>query len=114
VLPFALWPVYRARNAESVREADLTTGVLQMIRAAAGHTRDGRAAILVHDRRTHAPTLDNAFGTLAQPAVNLMVSPSVRVWLAPRPAYADTAGIGFPPADAIQLVVTNDRPKLSR
>jgi len=113
-LPFLLWPVYRARNTESVREADLTDGVLVMIRqAAVGGTGDS-TAILLRDRRTRAPSLDNAFGTLVQPAVDLTISPAVRVWIAPRPAYADAAGIGFPPPDAIQLMVTNDRPVLSR
>ena len=102
VMPFALWPVYHARNRRSVSEAELSASVLTQLTAFASLMSHDPLRIVVRDDRSARPSLDDAFGTLIQEAVDLTIDRRVRVWLDPPPTEAALAGIS-PPAsvDAI-------------
>ena len=90
--PFLLWPLYAARNRPAVREAELSTATLDAVREAARRAGAGAAILLVDDRRAR-PSFDNAFGTLAQEASDLMVQPGVEVWIEPPPTDAARASL---------------------
>jgi hypothetical protein len=103
LLPFALWPVYHARNRRSVSEAELSRSVLTQLAAIARSTPQTPLRIIVRDDRRARPSLDDAFGTLMQEAVDLIVGPQVRVWILPPPAGAPLAGVGPPPPPDVVL-----------
>ena len=90
-LPLVLWqPVYRARHARLIGEAELSSRALSTI---AAHVAEGRTTFVLEDDRTARPSLDSAFGTLAQDAVALTVGPSVRVAIEPPPTDAAYAAL---------------------
>jgi hypothetical protein len=101
ILPFLLFPVYRARNSRLVSEAELSRATLTAIERAAPASR-GPIVLVIKDDRAARPSLDDAFGTTLQDAVDLAINPRVRAWMIPPPTGADLAGIGPPPqADVV-------------
>jgi hypothetical protein len=102
ILPFLLFPVYRARNSRLVSEAELSRATLTAIERAAPVSR-GRTVLVIKDDRAARPSLDDAFGTTLQDAVDLVINPRVRAWMIPPPTGADLAGIGPPPPADVAL-----------
>jgi hypothetical protein len=100
VLPFVLWPVYRARDRRSVEEAELSTTVIDTLKrldessriSLVNRTPQDVVVVLKDDRRAR-PSLDGAFGTLLQEAVDLTVDPRLKVWMDPPPTDAAAAGV---------------------
>lgn len=92
VLPFALWPVYHARNQPMVKQAGLSAATLVELQRIASEKGPGRT-VLLRDQRGTTPSFEGAFGTLAQGAADLMVTPPVSVWIDPPPADAALAGL---------------------
>ena len=93
ILPFVLWPVYHARNRRSVSEAELSRTVLGQLADVARSMPQKPLQIIVRDDRQARPTLDDAFGTLMQEAIDLTVGSRVRVWIEPPPTGAELAGL---------------------
>jgi hypothetical protein len=102
ILLFLLLPVYRGRNSRLVSEAELSRTTLTAIERAAPASR-GRTLLVIKDDRAARPSLNDAFGTMLQDAVDLVISPRVRAWMVPPPTGADLAGIGPPPAADVAL-----------
>jgi hypothetical protein len=102
VLLFLLFPVYRGRNSRLVSEAELSRATLTAIGRAAPASR-GPTLLVIKDDRATRPSLNDAFGTMLQDAVDLVISPRVRAWMIPPPTGADLAGIGPPPAADLAL-----------
>lgn len=92
ILPFALLPLYWARNLPSVQEARLSTRTLTALRAVAADHRPG-TTVRLNDDRSARPSLDDAFGTLLQEAVNLTVTPGLTVWIDPPPKDVDPGSV---------------------
>jgi hypothetical protein len=102
ILPFLLFPVYRTRNSRLVSEAELSRATLAAIARAAPASR-GQVRLVIMDDRSARPSLDDAFGTTLQDAVDLVIDPRVRAWMVPPPTGAELAGIGTPPAADVVL-----------
>jgi hypothetical protein len=102
ILLFLLLPVYRGRNRRLVSEAELSRATLTAIERAAPASR-GRTLLVIKDDRAARPSLNDAFGTTLQDAVDLVINPRVRAWMIPPPTGADLAGIGPPPAADVAL-----------
>jgi hypothetical protein len=102
ILLLLLLPVYRGRNSRLVSEAELSRATLTVIERAAPASR-GRTLLVIKDDRAARPSLNDAFGTMLQDAVDLVISPRVRAWMIPPPTGADLAGIGPPPAADLAL-----------
>jgi hypothetical protein len=102
ILLFLLLPVYRGRNSRLVSEAELSRATLTAIERAAPASR-GRTLLVIKDDRAARPSLNDAFGTTLQDAVDLVINPRVRAWMVPPPTGADLAGIGPPPAADVAL-----------
>ena len=96
LLPFLLWPVYHARNRGSVGEAELSRRTLSALQDIATERGEG-ITVTLQDDRAGRPSFDDAFGTIAQGAADLTVSPKIRVWIEPPPRDAALAGLQ-PPA----------------
>jgi hypothetical protein len=105
--PFLLWPIYHARNDRLVSEADLSRAVLQQLADLTKGDSRTPVRIVLQDDRSARPSLNDAFGTLVQEAVDLIVSPQVRVWIEPPPIGAELAGIGQPPPPDVVLRLRN-------
>jgi hypothetical protein len=108
LLPFALWPIYAARNRNAVAEADLSAATIAALREVANRNGEDTVVRLLDDR-SERPSLDNAFGTLVQDAADLMVQPHVIVWIDPPPADANQAGLIRPPRFDIELTLVKGR-----
>jgi hypothetical protein len=80
VVIFALMPVYFVRNRRYVREADLSSRTLKTLQRVA-EENGPETVVVLHDDRTHKPSLAEAFGGLIQDAADLVVAPHVRIWL---------------------------------
>jgi hypothetical protein len=93
--PLACWPVYHARNRPSVQEAELSSRALAML-AQIARSHPAGTVVLVKDDRSERPSLEDAFGTLLQQAVDLSVSPAMTVWMVPPPADVALAGLKPP------------------
>jgi hypothetical protein len=102
ILLFLLLPVYRGRNRRFVSEAELSRATLTAIERAAPASR-GRTLLVIKDDRAARPSLNDAFGTTLQDAVDLVIDRRVRAWMVPPPTGADLAGIGPPPAADVAL-----------
>jgi hypothetical protein len=102
ILLILLLPVYRGRNSRLVSEAELSRATLTAIARAAPASR-GRTLLVIKDDRAARPSLNDAFGTTLQDAVDLVINPRVRAWMVPPPTGADLAGIGPPPAADVAL-----------
>jgi hypothetical protein len=102
ILLFLLLPVYRSRNSRLVSEAELSRATLTAIERAAPASR-GPTLVVIKDDRGGRPSLDDAFGTTLQDAVDLMINSRVRAWMIPPPTGAELAGIGPPPAADVAL-----------
>ena len=102
ILPFLLFPVYRTRNTRLVSEAELSRATLAAIEGAALASR-GPLQLVIKDDRAAQPSLDDAFGTTLQDAVDLVIDARVRTWMIPPPTGAELAGIGPPPAPDVVL-----------
>ena len=81
-LPFLLWPVYRERNSRWVREADLSSQTIAVLRSVASE-RGAGTTVLLEDDRSARPSLDNSFGAAFPRAVDLLVSPPIVAWIEP-------------------------------
>jgi hypothetical protein len=106
LLPFVLWPVYRARGAALTREAELSTRTLEALQQVAAERGSG-TVVVIRDSRTQKPTLEDSFGTLLQPAADLFVSPHISVWMEPPPASAGLAGLRAPAHADVELTLYN-------
>lgn len=107
ILPFALWPVYHSRNGRWIGEAELSRNVLTKISSVAAEARGAPTSIVLVDDRSRRPSLADAFGTLVQPAVSLVVGDGVRVTIDPPPPGAPTANADAAPPERI-LRLRND------
>ena len=105
LLPFVMWPILFSRGRPSVREADLSAQTIDALRRIA--PAHPGATVVLNDDRSQRPSLDNVFGTLAQEAVDLTVSPHVTVWIEPPPADAALAGLTRPPHFDVTLTLRN-------
>jgi hypothetical protein len=85
MLPFALWPVYHARNRRWVREAELSAHAITVLQTVA-QERGAGATVLLRDDRSARPSLTDAFGGALPRALELLVSPSISAWIDPPPA----------------------------
>jgi hypothetical protein len=101
LLPFALWPVYHSRNARWVAEAELSRNVLNKMGSIAADAQGRATSIVLVDDRSVRPSLADAFGTLIQDAVSLVVGNSVHVTIDPPPAGGDVAAADAAPPDQI-------------
>ena len=99
-LPFILWPVYQARNLPLRREAELSTDTLTALQRVATE-RGAGIVVVVHDDRSSKPPLINPFGGFIQDAANLIVRPTISVWLDPPP----TAGLQPPSHVDVELAL---------
>jgi hypothetical protein len=102
LLPFLLFPVYRARNSRLVSEAELSRATLTAIERIPPVSRD-LTVLVIRDDRAARPSLDDAFGTMLQDAVDLVINRNIRAWMIPPPTGADLAGIGPPPPADVAL-----------
>jgi hypothetical protein len=100
--------VYHTRNGPSVREAELSSQTIQMLRAIAADRGEG-TIVLLRDDRAARPSLDNAFGTVLQDAANVTVAPPIKVWIEPPPVDAALAGLTAPPRIDAELVLQRGR-----
>jgi hypothetical protein len=101
-VPFLLWPVYHVRNSRLVSEADLSSATLAEIgRVAGGSPRP--LQVILRDDRSARPSLNDAFGTMVQEAVDLVIGPDVHVWIDPPPTGAELAGLSTPPEPDVAL-----------
>jgi len=83
VLPFALLPMYRARNERMVQNADLSAAVMEVVRARAAGLAQGRLLVLYDDPAAKV-SARNAFGTLITDAVRLQTGAQApRAWFEP-------------------------------
>jgi hypothetical protein len=103
---FALVPLYDVRNRPSVREAELSSRTLQTLQQVAAEYGAGTVVVL-NDDRAHKPSLEAAFGTLIQPAADLLVKPHVVVWIEPPPGDAALAGLRAPEHVDVRLALRN-------
>jgi hypothetical protein len=106
LLPFALWPVYHARNRGSVGEADLSQVTLIELQRVASERGSG-AIVTLRDEPWARPSLNDAFGTIAQGAADLMITPRIVVWIDPPPRDAALAGLQ-PPARSDVTIALRD------
>ncbi len=106
LLPFALWPVYHARNRGSVGEAELSRAALAALQRVAAERGEG-AIVTLRDDPGARPSLDDAFGTIAQGAADLMITPKIVVWVDPPPRDAALAGLE-PPARSDVTIALRD------
>jgi hypothetical protein len=123
ILPFLLWPVYHARNRRSVEEADLSATVIDTLKRVEASTRISHmestlqnvdptipnTVVVLEDDRRARPSLDTAFGTLIQEAVDVTIDPRLKVWIDPAPTYAAAAGLGPPPHPDVVLELRSGR-----
>jgi hypothetical protein len=105
-VPFLLWPIYHARNRNSVREAELSARTLHELQRVAAAHGPGFTVVLADDRSSR-PSLDNSFGTGLQEAVDLMVTPRINVWTDPPPADAALTGLKPPTHVDLTLALEN-------
>ena len=109
LLPFALWPVYHARNRGSVGEAELSQATLMALQRIASERGAGAPGTIVtlRDEPGARPSLNDAFGTIAQGAADLMIAPKIVVWIDPPPRDAALAGLQ-PPARSDVTIALRD------
>jgi hypothetical protein len=98
MLPFVLWPIYNARNQRSILEAELSRSVLTQLKDFAAQRPRKDLRIVIRDDRERRPSLQDAFGTVMQEAVDLTIGSHMRVWIVPPPSGAELAGISRPRA----------------
>jgi hypothetical protein len=106
LLPFALWPVYHARNRRSVGEAELSRAALAALQAVATERGTGTIVTLRDDPGAR-PSLNDAFGTMAQGAADLLITPRIVVWIDPPPRDAALAGLQPPPRSDVTVALRN-------
>jgi hypothetical protein len=93
--PLLLWPIYHARNQPWVQEAELSARTLSTLQQVAD-TWGAGVTVVLEDDRLHKPSLDDAFGTAIQDAVDLVVMPHVTAWIEPSPHDASLANLKAP------------------
>jgi hypothetical protein len=113
LLPFALWPLFNARNRGSVREAELSHATIVELQRVARDLGAG-TVVRLSDDRTARPSFDAAFGTGVQGAADLMVSPRLTVWIDPPPRDAALAGLESPGRSDVTLTLENGAVRRSR
>jgi len=96
-IPFVLWPVYHFRNKDLVDATDVSARMIAALQSVATE-HGGQTIVVLRDDRSHRASFDTALGTGLQDAVDLLVTPRLRVWMDPPPADGELAGI--PPAPA--------------
>ena len=95
-IPFLLWPVYHLRNKDLVDATDVSARTMAALRRVA-HERGANTTVVLRDDRSRRASIDTALGTGLQEAVDLLVAPTVKVWLDPPPADAELDGTAAPP-----------------
>jgi hypothetical protein len=109
LVPVALIPVYRSRNARLERAARFSAQVVADLQGAAAELRAGKALVL-HDAPGAKATLAGSFGTLMEDAVRVTSGvPSARVWVEPPPPGWDAAGVRPPEGPAVHYWVRDGR-----
>ena len=96
-IPFLLWPVYHLRNKDLVDATDVSARMIAALQTVA-EENSGRTVVVLKDDRSRRASFDTALGTGLQDAVDLLVTPRIKVWMDPPPADAELGGI--PPAPA--------------
>lgn len=104
VLPFLLWPVYRARNVRWVELAELTSHVLPQLAPHAERMRAGVPVWIEDDDSTRA-NVRNAFGGQMDNAVRVHYSLTTRV---------EVSAPGAPPPEGAILLRLRDGQLVSR
>lgn len=109
VLPFALIPLHRARNARMVRTAELSDAVLRQVRPLSARLAAGDVLVLEDDPGARV-NVRNAFGTLVVDAVRLWTGvPEPRVWVDPPLPEWQQAGLRQPAGPEIRLPMSPPR-----
>jgi hypothetical protein len=110
ILPFALVPVLRSRNARMARTAELSASVLEAVRPHSAELARGHVLVL-HDDPASKVTIRSAFGTLVADAVRLQTgAPAARVWIEPPLPEWQEAGVPRPQGPAeIHLALREGR-----
>jgi hypothetical protein len=80
-----LWPVYHTRNGRGVAEAELSRSVLNAVAPLAADADGPPATIVLVDDPNVRPSLADAFGTLIEEAVSLIIGSRVHVSIEPPP-----------------------------
>ncbi|HKF65526.1 MAG TPA: hypothetical protein VKB36_03330, partial [Vicinamibacterales bacterium] len=96
-IPFLLWPIYHLRNKDLVDATDVSARMIAALQTVA-EENSGRTVVVLKDDRSRRASFDTALGTGLQDAVDLLVTPRIKVWMDPPPADAELGGI--PPAPA--------------
>ena len=94
-IPFLLWPVYHLRNKDLVDATDVSARMIAALQTVA-EENSGRTVVVLKDDRSRRASFDTALGTGLQDAVDLLVTPRIKVWMDPPPVDAELGGI--PPA----------------
>jgi hypothetical protein len=98
-IPFLLWPVYHLRNKDLVDATDVSARTLAALQRVADQ-KGANTVVVLRDDRSHRASIDTAFGTGLQEAVDFVVTPRMAVWMDPPPADADLGGISPAPKHA--------------
>jgi hypothetical protein len=96
----ALLPAYRARNQRYVSEAELSASIVVELQRVAASSPAG--LVVIRDVRTGRPTAEQAFGSLADRAAELVTEGTLRVWIDPPPSELS----GVAPPDLSQAIAT--------
>lgn len=88
--------MYHFRNKDLVDATDVSARTIAALQDVAVH-RGVNTTVVIRDDRSRRASVDTAFGTGLQDAVNVLVSPRMRVWLDPPPADAELGGIQSAP-----------------
>ena len=103
VLFIGLLPVYRARNARYVNEAELSASIVAELTRIASSRKEG-GLVLIQDVRDARPTAEQALGALADRAAFLATNGKLRAWIDPPPS--ELSGTPAPdPATAVETLV---------
>ena len=108
LLPFVLSPIYYLRALPALLEAELSTTTLDALQQVATQVGPG-TSVRLFDNRAERPSLMHPFGTSIQEAADLMVSPSILVWIEPPPDDAVAAGLRPPSHVDVELRLQNGR-----
>ncbi len=104
LLPFLLWPLYHARNRGSVGEAELSRATLTALQSVASE-RGAGTIVTLRDDIDARPSLNDAIGTTAQEAADLMITPKIVVWIDPPPRDVELAGLRRPARSDVTIAL---------
>jgi hypothetical protein len=108
VLFIALLPVYRARNARYVNEADLSASIVAELGRIASSRQEG-GVVVIRDTRDARPTAEQALGVLAERAAFLATNGKLRAWIDPPPEELSGTPAPDPGTAVATLVVEGGR-----